>query len=89
VNYRLSYTKKSLSDLERLDKKIAKRILDKLLFYIEQKEPLHFAKPLNDSDVGEYRFKIGDYRASFDLDKDGKIHILYILHIKHRKDIYK
>jgi len=37
---------------------------------------------------GRFRFRIGDYRAIFAIDKSGKIQILMILNVKHRKEIY-
>jgi mRNA-degrading endonuclease RelE of RelBE toxin-antitoxin system len=36
-----------------------------------------------------YRFRIGDYRAVFEIDSGSKINIILILAIGHRKDIYK
>lgn len=72
-------------NLDSLDKKMRLRILKKLAFYFSQKEPLKFAESLIDSKIGQYRFRIGDFRAIFDLEK-GKI---IILTIGHRKDIYK
>ncbi|MBI2634583.1 type II toxin-antitoxin system RelE/ParE family toxin [Candidatus Peregrinibacteria bacterium] len=87
--YRLVYTKKALTDLECLDKKTAKRILDKIGYFCDKKNPLIHAKKLQNSTWGTYRFRIGDYRAIFDVDKNGNLHILLILTIKHRKDVYR
>jgi len=89
MNYRPVYTKKAFSDLASFSKKDAKRILDKINYYCSQKSPLLHAKKLQDPKFGTYRFRIGDYRAIFDIDKNGNITILLILTIKHRKDIYK
>ncbi|PIQ77670.1 hypothetical protein COV82_03250 [Candidatus Peregrinibacteria bacterium CG11_big_fil_rev_8_21_14_0_20_46_8] len=86
--HKLIYAKKALQDLKKLDKPIAKRIIKKLLFFSEQKDPLKFAKRLSDPRIGEYRFRIGEYRVLFDADSKGKIKILMILRIKNRKDIY-
>jgi len=46
---------------------------------------LDFAEKLNDYEFGEWRFRIGDYRAIFDVDGDKII----ILKVGHRKNIYK
>ncbi|MCK5833303.1 type II toxin-antitoxin system RelE/ParE family toxin [bacterium] len=48
------FTRRALSDLERLDSEIKKRIAIKL----SRKE------------LGSYRFRIGDYRVIFDTDSD-------------------
>jgi mRNA-degrading endonuclease RelE of RelBE toxin-antitoxin system len=88
MEYEAIYTENAIWDLAHLPKKVAKRIVDKIKFFRTRPQPLHFAKKLTNSGLGRYRFRIGDYRAIFDVDKQGKIYILMILRIKHRKDIY-
>ncbi|MCF7820590.1 MAG: type II toxin-antitoxin system RelE/ParE family toxin [Candidatus Pacebacteria bacterium] len=88
MKYKLLLTKKAKKDLSSLEKNIQKRIAKKLRFYISDNTPLKHAKKLRNSRLGEYRFKIGDYRAIFDVDKDGNIILLLILRIKHRKNVY-
>lgn len=75
----------ALNNLKQLSKSVQKRILNKLDFYIQASEPLKFAKKLTDSKLGEYRFRIGDYRVIFDLENNKII----ILIIGHRGSIYK
>lgn len=87
--YKPVYTKKAFSDLVSLGRKIAKRILDKISYFCRQDDPLKYAKKLKDLKFGTYRFRIGNYRAIFDIDKKGNIQILLILTIKHRKDVYR
>ena len=86
--YRLFYAQSARDDLKKLDRNIAKRILRKLDFFINQKNPIEFAKRLRNSSIGDYRFRVGDYRIIFDVDSKGMIKILMILRIKHRKDVY-
>ena len=74
--------------LDTLDKKIRERIVRKLDFFITTPNPLRFAKKLTDSSIGQYRFRVGDYRILFDCNKNNGITILFILKIGHRKDIY-
>ena len=78
------YTHKAASQLRKLPSPIQKRIAKKMRFYIEQDEPLKFAKRLTDYREGEFRFRVGDYRAVFDV-KDNTI---YILKIDKRDQIY-
>lgn len=85
--YRLVYTNLALKDLSGLDRLIAKRITDKLLFFSLQQEIKPFCKTLTGFH-DRFRFRIGTYRVVFRLDSSGEIHILMILRIKHRKDIY-
>ena len=86
--FQFEYTKNAANDLRQLDRQTAKRILKKMDFFSKQKDPLHFAKKLKDSSLGEYRFRIGDYRVLFDINKNGSIKILMILSIKHRREAY-
>ena len=87
--HQVFYTEHARQDLKRLELKTARRIAGKIHFFSQRKNPLVFAKKIKNSDLGQYRFRIGDYRALFDVDKKGNIQILIILRIKHRKDIYE
>ena len=44
-----------------------------------------YAESLTDSELGTYRFRIGDYRVVFDIDGSEII----ILRIGHRRELYK
>lgn len=87
--YDVIYTETALKDLKRIPKKTAKRIYDKVHFFKIQKNPLQFAKKLNNSKYGGYRFRVGDYRVLFDLDERNNLIILFILSVRHRKEAYK
>lgn len=75
----------AIQDLKRLPKIIQKKILNKLDFYFKSTEPFKFVEVLKDKTLGEFRFRIGDYRAIFDVKNNKAI----ILKIGHRKDIYR
>ncbi|MDP1689161.1 MAG: type II toxin-antitoxin system RelE/ParE family toxin [bacterium] len=75
----------AIKNIKRLQKSLQKRILSKLDFYTNNKNPLGFADRLNDKTLGSFRFRVGDYRIIFDV-VDVKI---IILAIGHRRDIYK
>ncbi|MBT3864600.1 type II toxin-antitoxin system RelE/ParE family toxin [Candidatus Peregrinibacteria bacterium] len=89
MTHKLVYTKKAFADLASLTKQDTKRILEKISYFSKQQKPLNYAVKLKDPKYGTYRFRIGNYRAIFDIDKNGNIHVLLILAIKHRKNIYK
>ena len=86
--YQVVYTAHARKDLLNLERKTVQRIIKKILYFSQQNAPLEYAKYLTHFDLGRYRFRIGDYRAIFDVDQKGKIYILMILRIKHRKDVY-
>lgn len=83
---RITVRPRAMRDLKKLPHEIAHRIIEKLEFYGTGRDPLAFAKPLWDPEViGQYRFRIGDYRVIFDVDNDEVI----VLRVGHRKDIYR
>lgn len=86
--YKVIYSENAVKDLRRIDKNIAQRIIKKIKSFSEKEDIKPFAKALKGFEE-KFRFRIGDYRAIFTIDKAGKIHILMILNVKHRKDIYR
>ncbi|NCP47557.1 hypothetical protein AUJ42_01480 [Candidatus Collierbacteria bacterium CG1_02_44_10] len=80
------FTKRALKDLSDLPKNKQLLIINKLEYFTSTGKPLSFAKNLTNFSLGQYRFRVGDYRITFDLDSDSTI---YILHIGHRREIYK
>ena len=89
MDYSLSVTNRARKDILNLPKEDATRVTKKLRFFISSTDPLHYAKPLTNTEVAEYRFRVGDYRILFDIDSRGNMTILTILTVKHRKDVYK
>ncbi len=81
--YKVVFTQRALKDLENIDKEMQNRIAMKLKEYA--KTPLKYARKLINHKIGTYRFRIGDYRAIFDIDNKNVV----ILRIGHRRSIYK
>ncbi len=81
--YRVVFTQRALKDWENLDREIQIRIATKLKEYA--KDPFKYAKKLINPKIGTYRFRIGDYRVIFDIDRDK----IVVLRVGHRKSIYK
>ena len=81
----INYTKSAIIDLQSLPRDIQKRIAKKMRFYAEVEDPIGFAEKLTEHKDADFRFRIGEYRVMFDLLKNE----IYILKIKHRKDVYK
>ncbi len=77
----------ALRDLKKLPRPIQKQIIQKLNYYVASGQPLHFAHAIKDHSLGEFRFRISDYRVLFDVDEaHGQ---MIVLAIGHRKDIYR
>jgi len=83
VKYRLTYTERAIKDIRKLELKIRDRIGKTLLRY--ERDPLKHAEKLTESKIGEYRFRIEDYRVIFDIEGDE----IVVLRAGHRKDIYR
>lgn len=77
----------AIKQLQKLERPARERILEKIDFYASQNNLLTFAKNISDSQLGSYRFRIGNYRVIFDLDiKNRRI---VILAVGHRREIYR
>jgi len=83
LNYELVFTRRAEKDIKTLDEITKKRIGKALLKY--NKDPLKYAERLTDSKLGDYRFRIGDYRVVFDMDGQR----IVVLRVGHRREIYK
>lgn len=75
----------ALKGLKKLPKIVQRRLVAKLEFYVASSDPLKFAESLKDKSLGDYRFRIGDYRIIFDVESNNIIALL----VGHRRDIYK
>ena len=64
MKYRLVYTHRAIKDIDTLDTSVKQRVGKTLQRY--EQNPLAHAEPLKQSELGSYRFRIGDYRVVFD-----------------------
>ena len=80
---RVQFTSTADDQLDRLPRRLQKRIVEKLELYSQQPDPLKFAEPLTGS--SEYRFRIGDYRVIFEVLHDA----LWVIAIKRRDEAYR
>jgi len=83
MSYKLIYTKSAVKDIQDLDAVAKHRLQKKLEIYVLN--PLHYAKKLTHNDIGEYRFRVGNYRVVFDIDGNN----IVILRVGHRREIYR
>jgi len=83
MKYNLFYTRRAEKDIKKLDPSTKNHVGKSLLKL--QNNPSFYSEKLINSEIGTYRFRIGDYRVIFDIEgKD-----IVILRVGHRKDIYK
>ena len=79
------FTKQAEKDLRKLSPDIARKLIGKLDYFVDTGYPLKFAEPLINYDLGQYRFRVGDYRIIFDVEDS----IIVVLTLGHRREIYK
>jgi mRNA interferase RelE/StbE len=81
--YSIIYDDIALQYLGKLERKIRKRIFEKI--HSTKENPFHYFEKLTARD--EYKLRVGDYRVIADIDEKTKR--ISILFIDHRKNIYK
>jgi mRNA interferase RelE/StbE len=77
------YDEEALQNLEKLEKKIRKRIFEKIASTKEK--PFHYFERLTGRE--EYKLRVGDYRIIAEIDE--KVKRITVLFVDHRKNIYK
>lgn len=85
ARYRIAFAGNSKKDLDKLDRVVRQRIAKKLQYFLEQDDPLVYARQLVHSSLGSYRFRVGHYRIVFDVEGD----IIQVLSVKHRGEVYR
>lgn len=87
--YQIQFTPEFERDFKKLDRHIAKKILDRVYWLSENMESVKIGEvafvPKDLSGLKKYRF--GDWRLLFWLDRKDRAMVLY--GIEHRKSIYR
>lgn len=81
--WQIEYSAQASGFLERLERRDALRIMEKLEQTAEN--PHHFAQRLTGAE--DYKIRIGDYRVIVLLEEVKKL--IFVERIGHRKNIYK
>ncbi len=86
MGYNIVLSKNAAKDIRALDNAVAKRLIKKIIWLEKQDQPLHFGKNLQQSPVGDFRFRVGDYRLIAVVHEKEKV--IEIIRIGHRRDVY-
>lgn len=81
--YKIVLTYPAKKELDKLDPIAKKAVKAKIEYFLLN--PIANARKLHGSDLGEYRWRIGNYRVVFDVEKD----LVTIVKIAHRREVYK
>jgi len=79
------FSERARREWTRLERTVQDHLREKLSLYLESGQPLNFAERLHGPELGEYRFRVGDYRIVFDVEGD----TIHVLRVGNRKEIYK
>ncbi len=82
--FKIEFTPHGERDLKKLPKDIQERIIKKLQFFANQRNPLTFSKPLVNLPPATHRFRVGNYRITFYIFSK----IIYVTRIGHRREVY-
>ncbi|GJQ64288.1 MAG: hypothetical protein SCALA702_33410 [Melioribacteraceae bacterium] len=85
ANYKIEWKKSAVRELKKLDTTIIQRILDEITNLSINPFPSGIKKITGTKDT--YRQRVGNYRIIYEII--GKRLVLLIIHVGHRKDIYK
>lgn len=83
--YSVKFKASALKELNTLNNKDVKRIMEKITALEKEPRPAN-CKKLTGSNENLYRIRIGVYRVIYDID-DG-IRVVSVRDVGHRKDIY-
>ncbi len=85
MGYKVEYAQGVVKDLRRLPKEVKIRALE-IVEKILAADPF-LGKPLKGPYQGLWKYRIGDYRIIYSIEKDRLV--ILVLRIRHRKDVYR
>lgn len=87
MKYKVEYLPKVYKTLEKLDR-FTRRIIIEWIEknLVDTEDPRKYGKPLAADRVGQWRYRIGDYRVIAKIEDDKLI--ILVIAIGHRREIY-
>ena len=88
MSWTIKVSELAQKQLKKLDKAVAKRILDYLRQRVATRhDPRLFGKPLLHDKTGLWRYRVDDYRIICQIEDDN--FTVLVLRLGHRKEVYK
>ena len=87
MKYKVEYLPQVFKTLEKMDK-FTKRIIIEWIekHLVDCENPRIYGKPLSANRVGQWRYRVGDYRIIAKIEDDKLI--ILVIAIGHRREIY-
>ncbi len=87
MSYSLEFTDKALKQLKKMDKATAALIIGWLEKNVQGCDnPRLHGKPLTANRIGQWRYRIGDYRVITEIE-DNRL-VVIVITVGHRREIY-
>jgi mRNA interferase RelE/StbE len=86
LGYSVVWHEKALDDLKAVDRLTAGKIVDRVKAHLPE-DPGKLCKPLKGVLKGLYRYRWGDFRIIFAIDRAESL--IRILRVGHRKSVYR
>jgi len=86
MKYSVELTPQAEEDLLRIDKSIARNIVNKIDWLSQNIESI-IPAPLKGKFKGKYKLRVGDWRIVYSVDHSAHIVTIYV--IRHRREVYK
>lgn len=84
--YNVHFTPTAIADLDRLDKPVAQRILNKIQWLAKNFDSLA-PEPLTGRWAGVFKLRVGDYRVLYTSDRNKNSITVHF--VRHRREVYK
>ena len=84
----IRFTKSAKSDLARLDKAMAQRIIKRIQWLGDHLDDTVLLA-LNGQRQSFYKLRAGDYRVLYRLEQNAEVTTLVIEFVRHRREVYK
>jgi mRNA interferase RelE/StbE len=81
---KVEWEKEALDDLQKIDKPIVKRILNKISWFSQHHNSIT-PEPLSGDFSGTFKLRVGDWRVVYTVESDRII----IKAVGHRREIYR
>ncbi len=86
MSYKVAWHEYALEDLRKFDKAGAREIVGKVDDPLSE-HPIALGKPLKGIFRGLFRYRCGDYRVIYSIDRRDEV--MLVLAVGHRKDVYR
>ncbi|MEM4204877.1 MAG: type II toxin-antitoxin system RelE/ParE family toxin [Candidatus Methanomethylicaceae archaeon] len=84
--FQVEFTTSAETDLARLDKPVAQRVLKKLRWLAENFEAIT-PETLTGQWQGVFKLRVGDYRVLYTCDREKQKIVVHF--VRHRREVYK